>query len=212
MRLFVALPLPSDHAAALAELQCGLPGARWNDFGNFHLTLAFLGEMAPTAAAALSQSLADIDLPAFSVEFDGIVRFGGRRGTTSAIWAGVRPSEPLLALRRAVRRRIEDAGQALERRRFRPHVTLGRFRGADRFMAEYLAGVGLVRAAAWSVDRFALYRSRVSSEGSVYTVLHSWRLRTERPCGEGSAICTVPALARGRPGAAAASDAPSQAG
>ena len=45
MRLFTGLEIPADIAEGLASLRGGLPGARWIDPENYHLTLRFIGEV-----------------------------------------------------------------------------------------------------------------------------------------------------------------------
>lgn len=45
MRLFIAIELPDDLKAALGRLRVDVPGARWVQPEQLHLTLAFLGEV-----------------------------------------------------------------------------------------------------------------------------------------------------------------------
>ena len=44
-RLFTGVELPPDIGQALASLRGGLPGARWIDPENYHLTLRFIGDV-----------------------------------------------------------------------------------------------------------------------------------------------------------------------
>ena len=44
-RLFTGVEIPSDVGQALATLRGGLPGARWIDPENYHLTLRFIGDV-----------------------------------------------------------------------------------------------------------------------------------------------------------------------
>ena len=49
-RLFAALELPRDTTMSLSLLRGGLPGARWIDVENYHITLRFIGDVdGPTA-------------------------------------------------------------------------------------------------------------------------------------------------------------------
>ena len=45
IRLFTGLEIPTDLADSLALLRGGLPGARWIDRENYHLTLRFIGDI-----------------------------------------------------------------------------------------------------------------------------------------------------------------------
>ena len=44
-RLFVAIAIPAALRQRLALLQGGVPGARWTNLADFHLTLRFIGEV-----------------------------------------------------------------------------------------------------------------------------------------------------------------------
>jgi len=64
-----------------------------------------------------------------------------------------------------------NCGIKIDRRKFRPHVTLARFpTGAEtgHHIAQFMASHSTFRAGPWIADHFALYSSRRSSAGSVY--------------------------------------------
>ena len=44
-RLFTALEIPRNAAMSLSLLRGGLPGARWIDVENYHITLRFIGDV-----------------------------------------------------------------------------------------------------------------------------------------------------------------------
>lgn len=131
--LFVALPLPADVRRVLAAL-CPhrAPGVSPSSQGQFHLTLHYIGTaVAPEAAIA---ALSRVAAQRFEMVVEGLGTFpedAGRltRAAPRVLWAGVRPSEGLSALHRAVRATLgaEDATGP-----FRPHITLARLRSAAR--------------------------------------------------------------------------------
>ena len=51
-RLFTGLEIPAEIGQTLSNLRGGLPGARWIDPENYHVTLRFIGDIdgivAPT--------------------------------------------------------------------------------------------------------------------------------------------------------------------
>ena len=55
-RLFTALEIPPDIGQALAMMRGGLPGARWIDPENYHLTLRFIGDID----SALARDIASV--------------------------------------------------------------------------------------------------------------------------------------------------------
>src|SRR5438477_11155841 len=78
-RLFTGLEIPSDVGKALATLRGGLPGARWIDPDNYHLTLRFIGDVDDAVAHEVASLLDRVRRPALHMHFDAISSFGGRR-------------------------------------------------------------------------------------------------------------------------------------
>ncbi len=170
MRLFIALPLPDELRALLADLGSGLPGARWVHEDSLHLTLRFLGELDGAEAADVDEMLSGLRMTAFDLEVAGVGHFGEGRKVRS-LWAGVRPNEPLNRLHDKVGQAVKRAGLAPEKRRFRPHITLARFKsdpGAK--LQDFLVRHALFKAPAFCVDRFCLFSSYLSGEGAIYEI------------------------------------------
>lgn len=170
-RLFVALDLPEDVVAALERLCEGLPGVRWSEPEQFHLTLRFIGEVEQGTFYEIGEALAGVSHAPFELALKGLGQFPPR-GAPHTLWAGVEdPSGSLPSLRRRIERALVEAGLEPERRKFSPHVTLGRFRSPppeDR-LGSYLFRRNLFRTERFPVSSFALYSSRLRPEGSVYT-------------------------------------------
>ncbi len=169
MRLFIAITLPDSERERLAALANGLPGARWIDQDNLHLTLRFLGELDGGDAADVDAALSQVRMPGFVLGLEGISHFGeGRK--LRALWAGVKPNPALMRLQAKVEQAVIRAGQPPEKRKFKPHVTLARFKanpGGGKLQA-YLAEHALFRGAPFTVDSFTLYSSFLSSSGAIY--------------------------------------------
>ncbi len=118
-RLFTALAVPTDIAAALAAYQGGLPGARWIAPGDFHVTLRFLGDVERTMAEDFLDLLGERRSRApLAVTLDGLGVFGG--GKPRAILATVHPSPEIVDLQDEQERLARRAGLAPETRRFTP--------------------------------------------------------------------------------------------
>ena len=49
-RLFTGLEIPAEIGQTLSNLRGGLPGARWIDPENYHVTLRFIGDIDGVAA------------------------------------------------------------------------------------------------------------------------------------------------------------------
>jgi len=179
MRLFLALDLPDTEREALAAVQGDLSVGRKMDPDTFHLTLAFLGEQDEATAAELDLELQALAEPGFDLTLSGLDTFGG--ASPAVLFAGVAEAGPVTDLHHAVRRRIRAAGIELSRERFRPHVTLARFR--KRIRAEELDALRLFltrnagyRGESFSVRDVVLYESELLSAGAVHTELARYPL------------------------------------
>lgn len=177
IRAFIALPVPDPIRDQLTLAQSRLPVARPVDRANFHVTLAFLGEQPEGRLADLLEALEQIDTPAFSLRLDGLDVFGGDAPRSVHARLG---AEPLLnRLQGRITRAALDTGLRIERRRFAPHITLGRYapgEGRPEALAHAIAAIGLFTSLPWPVDHFAMMRSRLRPEGPLYDELARYPL------------------------------------
>lgn len=166
-RLFTALEIPPDVVSHLAMLRGNLPGARWIDQANFHITLRFAGDIDDVAARAFTAALDEISFEGFDLSFSNLGSFGGNK--PRAVWAGLRLSEPLIRLQKAHERAARLAGLAPETRNFTPHVTLARLHDTRaKAVAEYLSYFGGFISRTFRVERFVLFSSRANYGGGPY--------------------------------------------
>lgn len=175
-RLFVALELPEDLREQLAAFRRGLPGARWVAQEQFHLTLAFLGEVEGPVFAAVREGLHGVRADPFELQLAGTGRFPAR-GPAKVLWAGVRESTEVSALASEVQRCLSRRGLPLDSRRYSPHVTLARLKGTPaREVDAYLeASAGWVSEAHPFTD-FHLYSSHLGRAGAQHRVEASYPL------------------------------------
>jgi len=170
-RLFVALPVPEEIADALVVLQSGVPDARWLPRENFHVTLCFAGEVQGGVMRDLEDELGDVGGPRFAVALRGVRSLASGK-QPRALVATVERSERLDWLQQRVSTVARNCGIDIERRKFRPHVTLGRFRNgaeAGHHLAQFMASHSTFAAGPWIADQFALFSSRTGRGGAVYT-------------------------------------------
>jgi 2'-5' RNA ligase len=168
-RLFTALEIPPPVAQSLAALRGGLPGARWVEPENYHLTLRFIGDVDGTIARDVASMLAGVARRSFDLQLDGLTSFGGRK--PRAVVAGVGHSVPLHDLQADHERLMQRIGLEPEGRKYTPHVTLARLRDtSSRQVADYLAVRQPYRSIAFRASRFVLFSSRTSIGGGPYVV------------------------------------------
>lgn len=175
IRLFAALALPPEIAAALGRRQTGVDGARWRPPESLHVTLRFFGDIREDVARDLDAELSGLGGRAFDISLSGVGAFGEGRDI-HAIWAGVEEDHALVHLAKACETAALRAGLKPEKRHYRPHVTLAYTRQPDPDeVARWVQANNLLKSPPIEIDRFGLYSSHASKEGSHY------RLEAEYP-------------------------------
>ena len=176
-RIFIGLEVPTDIGASLSMLPGGLPGARWIEPENYHITLRFIGDVDDALAREIAYLLGQVRRRSFELRLDGLSSFGGRK--PRAVVANVAPSQALMDLQAEHERLMQRVGLDPEGRKYTPHVTLARLRdSSSRQVADYLSERGSFRSAPFRVERFVLYSSRDSVGGGPYVVEADYPLET----------------------------------
>jgi 2'-5' RNA ligase len=166
-RLFTALEIPRNAALSLSLLRGGLPGARWIDVENYHITLRFIGDVNGRTADEVVNRLDRIDREEFQISLTGIGSFGSKK--PHSVWAGVSPSPALNALQGEIERICQRIGLPPDPRRFTPHVTLARLKSSRvDDVVQYLSGRGNFHTMSFTVPRFVLMSSKESVGGGPY--------------------------------------------
>ena len=167
LRLFVGIGFSPELKLRLSLLCSGVPGAKWVDPGNFHLTLRFIGEVGEDLAADIDAALARVRAPPFVLRLAGTGCFGN--GAPRSLWVGIERNPHLAALRDKIEHALVRTGLPPEPRRFSPHVTLARLkRPPPDTIARFLAASAPFRAEPFRVERFSLIASLQTKAGSVY--------------------------------------------
>ena len=168
-RLFTGLEIPKALGESLSLLRGGLPGARWIDPENYHVTLRFIGDVDDTIAQEIAWLLGKVRRKDFELRLDGLQSFGGRK--PRAVIAAVAPSQSVMELQAEHERLMRRVGLDPEGRKYTPHITLARLRDSTSHeVAEYLSTRGGFRSSPFKVSRFVLFSSRASVGGGPYLV------------------------------------------
>jgi 2'-5' RNA ligase len=181
VRLFVALTPPPDVVTELCTateaLRAEQPDLRWTLPDQWHLTLAFLGEVGEGATPDLVERLGRVAgrNPPLVLSLGGAGRFGNR-----ILWTRVRGETDRL-------RRVAASAQAAARRArlpvedrpYRPHLTLARARGVADLQPAVAVLAGF-EGRPWTADELHLVRSHLGAGpgGTArYELQASWPLR-----------------------------------
>src|ERR1700735_4082781 len=168
-RLFTALETPRHVGDSLAIMRGGMPGARWIDPDNYHLTLRFIGDIDDALARDIAGLLGRVQRRPFELRLDGLTSFGGRK--PRAVVATATPIAPLLELQAEHERLLQRIGLETAGRKYIPPGSLARLRDSSiPAVADYLAMRAHYRSASFQVSRFVLFSSRSSVGGGPYVV------------------------------------------
>ncbi len=186
-RLFIAVPVPSAVRVELQRVRrhferSGAPRLRWIRAEAIHLTLKFLGDVPSMRIGVVERELEEIcaETQRHALRLTGFGVFGGRR--PRVLWVGLDGAVADTAkLAGAIDAHLAAHEFPLERRDFRPHLTLARV--PDRATAKDRANlVSLVKQAeaplplVLPVEQMQLLRSDLRPEGARYTTLRAFPL------------------------------------
>ncbi|AAU90486.1 putative 2'-5' RNA ligase [Methylococcus capsulatus str. Bath] len=175
LRLFFALWPDAGVRETLGRLVRSLRRTvkgRWVEPDKLHLTLAFLGAVPAERLPELTAMTGDLDLPPFELALDRLEYWQRNR----VLCLGASATPPLLIeLVGILNSKLGRAGFPVERRPFRPHLTLARKAEAA------WSAMPLKTSVTWPVDRVTLVESRLSRAGPLYLVRaeKQWRAMPE---------------------------------
>ena len=190
MRLFVALEIPAgvrDNLASLIDNLRSLSSrladkrTRWVRPENLHVTLKFIGEVAPAKLEGIRAALSEIRSDA---RVDLSVRglgFFPNESQPRVLWAGLNASSNLTSLAGDIDRALESQGMAREQRAFTPHVTLARLEpaGLDEKSRGAIRQNGERDFGSFQTHEIHLIESKTKPSGAEYTSLATFPFTVE---------------------------------
>jgi 2'-5' RNA ligase len=190
VRLFVALEIPAavrDNLAAqvkqLRDLSAQVADKRprWVRSENLHVTLKFIGEVAPAKIDGIRGVLSNIRSSApVDLQFRGLGFFPDEKHPR-VLWAGLNPSANFSSLAGDIDRAIGTLGIARETRAFIPHLTLARLEppGLHEKLRAAIQKNSECEFGSFQAREFHLIESKLKSTGAEYTSLASFLFALE---------------------------------
>ncbi|SHJ73520.1 2'-5' RNA ligase [Malonomonas rubra DSM 5091] len=172
LRSFIAIPLPEQTRRRIGKLQQQLralqPLLKTPRSENLHLTLNFLGDLTPEQLAEIGQHVLSIGQKKeiFNVLLKGLGFFPNAK-RPRILWLGVEPEAELIALQEELSKQLLSAGLEIEQRRYRPHLTIGRFRQPPP-TTEALCPFLSQSCGSMKIDRMILYTSKLTPKGAIH--------------------------------------------
>ena len=128
MRLFIAVNFCDQTKRELLsiqnELRQSISKGRFTTPENLHLTLVFLGECDNKQTDLLKSIIDNIKFEPFVIYMDRVGRF--KRDDGDLWWVGVQDNTRLTKLYNDLTDKLKSSGFKTEKRKFKPHITIGR--------------------------------------------------------------------------------------
>ena len=174
-RVFVAVEvsnaaksLAAKHGSQLRRAQGDLR-VSWVPPERMHITLRFLGDIGSEELSALSTAIEGMRNDPVRLTMDHTGVFPHRRRPT-VLWFGMSDEKSRLQKTKAdLDRRLEEIGFPLEKREYRPHLTIARLREPRK--SQQLAESHLAfefQPVAFEVKEMVVYESRLGPAGPEY--------------------------------------------
>ncbi len=185
IRSFLAFELPAEIKGIVSrvsgEMKKSPLDVRWVNVDNIHLTVIFIGSISEDNLAGMDRVVKDVcrNYGPFDISLSGTGVFSSRRNPR-VLWIGLAGDiERMSFFRNTLQESLKPFGIKVEKRRFNPHLTIGRFRkGAksgvhlDKILLRYRTLNSPVR----SISELVLFKSDLKPGGAVYTKLNAWPL------------------------------------
>lgn len=187
LRTFIAFPLPAAVRDHIRTLQDGVRAEgirmRWVKPENIHLTLKFLGNVAPADIEGIAEAMAETvrSAPLIHLGAKGLGVFPGI-SRPRVLWVGLQgETHSLIEIRKRLDENLGRVGIAPDTRPFKAHLTIARAKGNlnSKPLAEVMAALGNIESAPFTAEEMVLYQSELKPDGAVYTRLKSVSLESD---------------------------------
>ena len=179
IRTFIAIEIPKTVISKIRELQGVIKAygfkIRWVRAENIHLTLKFLGNINPADIDSIGGAMVDAvgKIETFNLVAEGIGVFPGIK-RPRVIWVGLKGQVQLLfAMQRLLEDNLAALGYKKEKRPFKGHLTLGRFRQTVNpdTIRQIMREHANLSSEEFTAKRIILFKSDLQPSGAVYTRL-----------------------------------------
>ena len=188
IRAFIALQLPSEIKDYLQDLSQQLASqltadpVKWIKRHTMHLTLIFIGDgVTPANVTQLSNVLDQVAAatPPFPLQLSKLGCFPKPKAPR-ILWVGLGgQTDTLHTLKNQLDQKLEPLGWPPEKRRYNPHLTLGRVKRDHNIGRAFLPFGEPVRPLTLSATAVHLYKSTLTPQGPRYNILHTSNFRNQ---------------------------------
>ncbi len=186
IRAFIAIPIPQDLRDYIGNIiekfKSELPenSIKWVEPANIHLTLQFLGDISNSTLKNLVENLGGDNFLSFDLEITQVGAFPSIFNPR-VVWIGISRNERLNNLALYIQNFTKSLQVETDGKPFSPHFTIARIKpGIKKNTLDSLKKL-LVKNRdmdhlQFNVNKYCLYKSNLTPNGPVYSVLQSYNL------------------------------------
>lgn len=133
MRAFIALDFSNELKKELHKVQKNVKKdsckGSWVNYKNFHITLKFLGDIEENKIDSIENAIkaATLNTTPISILLDRLGYFNFRNDQYNVIWIGIKGEIiKINTINDIIEEEMQHIGFPSEKRKFAPHITLGR--------------------------------------------------------------------------------------
>lgn len=183
MRLFIAFKINAENELleAFSDIKQNLNGEKikWVDTNNIHVTLKFLGDTSKDEVSEINNVIESITSITKPIELRlQDIGFFGKPMNPKIVWVGLQKNYDLLKLHEKLDKSLDEIGFEKDKRRFNPHLTLGRV----KYIHSYYDFTGAISPykdkifQTETLDKLMLYESTLTPKGPIYNPLKIFKL------------------------------------
>jgi 2'-5' RNA ligase len=185
IRSFLAFELPPEIKSIVSHASRDMRkfpiDIRWVKVSNIHLTIVFMGNINAENLEGIHENVERVchRYGPFDVSLKGAGVFPGR-GNPRVLWIGLEGDLKRMShFKSALHKHLSPFGIKVEKRSFRPHLTLGRFRKGPKAgppLDELLSIYKDLSSPVCSLGQLVMFKSDLKPDGAEYTILKVWPL------------------------------------
>jgi 2'-5' RNA ligase len=185
IRSFLAFELPGDIKSLVdrvsKDMRRSSLNVRWVNTDNIHLTVVFMGNIREQDIPAICQAVEKVCVRygSFHIALTGLGAFPNAV-RPRVIWLGLQGNiEKMSFFKKALQKHLQSFGVKEEKRAFRPHLTLGRFKSPghiDSQLDNFIRAYKDLSSPECTLSDLILFKSDLKPGGAIYTKLKSWPL------------------------------------
>ncbi|MBD3385229.1 RNA 2',3'-cyclic phosphodiesterase [candidate division KSB1 bacterium] len=185
VRTFICIELPEKIRDDIAALQHAVKpmgrGVRWVQPRSIHLTFKFLGDVEQDQLNKVEKAVKEAcnQISSFALQVNEAGAFPNFK-SPRIYWTGFRSvPDMMLRLQSEIENELCKIGFAKEKRKFTPHLTIGRVKYGDgvKEVSHYLQNNSF-ESGSFDVESVTIMKSELSSAGAKYTPLAKIQLHS----------------------------------